>query len=135
MHAPPSSAHDLQWSNDDVEVRWEDQQKINTFGRLNTRMHDLEDEIKEKLSTSELLEDAANEIILADDDEPIRYVFGECYFEVSKDRADELLEGQKAAVDKEIDVLKKELDGINDTLASLKKQLYARFGNNINLEE
>ena len=59
---------------DDVEVRWEDQQKINTFGRLNTRMHELEDELKEKSSKSELLDDAANEMILADDDEPIRCV-------------------------------------------------------------
>uniref|UniRef100_A0A6T8A4P7 Prefoldin subunit 4 n=1 Tax=Prymnesium polylepis TaxID=72548 RepID=A0A6T8A4P7_9EUKA len=121
--------------DDDVEVRWEDQQKINTFGRLNTRMHDLEDEIKEKVSKSELLDDAANEIILADDDELIRYVFGECYFEVSKDRADELLEEQKAKVDEEVETLKKELGGINDTLTNLKKQLYARFGGNINLEE
>lgn len=55
-----------------MEVRWEDQQKINSFGRLNTRMHDLEEEIKEKVSKSELLDDASNEMILADDDEPIR---------------------------------------------------------------
>merc|ERR1719498_1189349 len=48
-------------------------------------------------------------MILADDDEPIRYVFGECYFEVSKDRADELLEEQKANVDQEVETLKGEL--------------------------
>lgn len=53
-------------------MRWEDQQKINTFGRLNNRMHDLEDEIKEKRSKAELLDDAANELILADDDEAVR---------------------------------------------------------------
>ena len=64
-----------------------------------------------------------------------RYVFGECYFEVSKDRADELLESQKAKVDGEIELLKTELGGINDTLANLKKALYGRFGSNINLEE
>lgn len=64
-----------------------------------------------------------------------RYVFGECYFEVSKDRADELLAAEKDKVDEELATLKKELDGINDTLASLKKQLYGRFGKNINLEE
>ena len=38
---------------------------------------------------------AALETKLADDDEPIRYSFGECYFEVTKDGADELLESQK----------------------------------------
>jgi prefoldin subunit 4 len=35
-------------------------------------MHELEDELKAKQSQYELLDDAANEIILADDDEPIR---------------------------------------------------------------
>ena len=57
---------------DDVEVRLEDQQHINTFGRLNGRMHDVEDDLKAKQSQYDLLDDAANEIILADDDEPIR---------------------------------------------------------------
>ena len=57
---------------EDVEVCWEDQKSINTFGRLNTRLHELEEELKEKASQHELLDDAANEIILADDDEPIR---------------------------------------------------------------
>ena len=57
---------------EDVEVCWEDQKSINSFGRLNTRMHELEEELKEKAAQHELLDDAANEIILADDDEPIR---------------------------------------------------------------
>ena len=58
---------------DDVEVRWEDQQRINAFGRLNGRLHDLEDEIKGKANQHELLDDASNEIMLADDDDgPVR---------------------------------------------------------------
>ena len=122
-------------SEDDVEVRLEDQNAINAFGRLNGRMHDLEDELKEKRSQHELLDDASNEIILADDDEPIRYSFGECYFEVTKDGADELLESQKDRVEAEIKGVEGELATIKDTLAGLKKQLYSRFGGNINLEE
>ena len=35
-------------------------------------MHELEDEIKEKRSQHDQLDDAANELILADDDEPVR---------------------------------------------------------------
>ena len=30
----------------ETEVTWEDQQNINKFGRLNNRLHDLDDEIK-----------------------------------------------------------------------------------------
>jgi hypothetical protein len=57
---------------DDVEVRPEDQKAINTFGRLNNRKNDIEEEIKEKQQFHDLLDDASNEIILADDDEPVR---------------------------------------------------------------
>ena len=32
----------------ETEVTWEDQQNINTFGRLNNKLHDLEDDIKLK---------------------------------------------------------------------------------------
>ena len=64
-----------------------------------------------------------------------RYAFGECYFECNKDQADELLEKQKDAVAKEMSGIDEELASIRDTLAKLKKQLYAKFGSNINLEE
>merc|ERR1712205_191863 len=114
--------------DDDVEVRLEDQQRINQFGRLNVRMHDLEEEIKAKVGEVELLDDASNELILADDDEPIRYAFGECYFEVTKDQAEELLESQKEGVEGEAKVLEEEVSGIQSTLATLKKELYSRFG-------
>ena len=62
---------------EDVEVRLEDQRAINTFGRLNTRMHELEEELKEKRSQYDQIDDASNEIILADDDEPIRHALRE----------------------------------------------------------
>ena len=39
----------MQEHGDDVEVRPEDQRAINTFGRLNNRKHDIEDEIKENM--------------------------------------------------------------------------------------
>ena len=64
-----------------------------------------------------------------------RYAHGECYFEVSKDQADELLEAQKQVVQDEASALEEELGSIRSTLATLKKQLYGRFGSNINLEE
>ena len=60
--------------DDDVEVRLEDQQRINQFGRLNGRMHDLEEELKAKRSQHDLLDDASNELILADDEEMIQCV-------------------------------------------------------------
>ena len=64
-----------------------------------------------------------------------RYAFGECYFEATKDVAEELLEQQKEKKEEEMQKLKEELAGIKDELADLKSKLYGRFGKNINLEE
>ena len=63
------------------------------------------------------------------------YAFGECYYEVTKDQAEELLEEQKEKKEAEVDKLKAEMRTIQDTLADLKSKLYGRFGKNINLEE
>lgn len=64
-----------------------------------------------------------------------RYAFGECYFDCSKDQAEELLEEQKEKVAEEVTVLEKEMSNVRGTLADLKAALYGRFGKNINLEE
>ncbi|KAI5075456.1 hypothetical protein GOP47_0009532 [Adiantum capillus-veneris] len=37
-----------QGEGNETEVTWEDQQNINTFGRLNNKFHELEDDIKLK---------------------------------------------------------------------------------------
>jgi hypothetical protein len=37
-----------QQQQQDTEVNWEDQQNINSFGRLNNEMHDIEDDLKRK---------------------------------------------------------------------------------------
>lgn len=64
-----------------------------------------------------------------------RYAFGECYYEVTKDQAEELLEEQKDKKEAEMRVLEKELSDVRSTLHDLKSALYGRFGKNINLEE
>nr|GMD45233.1 sec-independent protein translocase protein TATA, chloroplastic-like [Ipomoea batatas]GMD45237.1 sec-independent protein translocase protein TATA, chloroplastic-like [Ipomoea batatas] len=45
-------------SSSEVEVTWEDQQKINKFSRLNTRFHELEDEIKVAKAVGQLSQSA-----------------------------------------------------------------------------
>lgn len=62
-------------------------------------------------------------------------MFGECYFEMTKDQADERLEVEKGKVEEEMNGLKAELNNITNTLSDLKTKLYGRFGKNINLEE
>jgi len=60
--------------NDDAaEVTWEDQQRINTFSKLNTRMRNLEEKLEELKREKEALDDLAMELELADEDEPVLY--------------------------------------------------------------
>lgn len=49
-------------SDNDVEVTWEDQQRINKFSRLHAMFSDLEDEIKARRTEREDLEDLSLEL-------------------------------------------------------------------------
>jgi len=119
----------------EAEVTWEDQQNINTFGRLNARLHECEAEIKAKEDEITNLQDASNEIILADDDEGVRYHLGEVFIEVSKDELEIHLEQQETKLKADIDNTTQEIAAIRKTLAELKVKLYTKFSTSINLEE
>ncbi|KAL9027732.1 MAG: hypothetical protein Q9196_003789 [Gyalolechia fulgens] len=58
---------------DDLEVRREDQDKINKFSRLHQRETLLEDELKSRAKEKEDLEEISNELELADENEKIPY--------------------------------------------------------------
>eukprot|EP00667_Euglena_gracilis_P025774 EG_transcript_30488 len=115
----------------DVDVTWEDQKKICTFGRMNQRMLEIESEVKERKEDIEKINDAANEIYIADD---IKFVLGEAFVAMSVERVEELLEERKALLEKEIADLDMELEGIQTTMKEFKAQLYAKFGKSIYLE-
>ncbi|KAL8719848.1 MAG: hypothetical protein Q9225_003201 [Loekoesia sp. 1 TL-2023] len=59
--------------NDDLEVRREDQDKINKFSRLHQRETLLEEEMKSRAKEKEDLEEVSNELELADEDDKIPY--------------------------------------------------------------
>lgn len=116
------------------EVREEDQQRINSFNKLNTRFHELQTGIKLKKAELEDLGDASNELMLLDDDQ-VRYVVGESFYHASTDETEEQLQEVTNGVEEEISNMSKEVTDIQETMASLKKELYGRFGDSINLEE
>ncbi|KAK3086399.1 hypothetical protein FSP39_017879 [Pinctada imbricata] len=57
----------------DTQVTFEDQQKINTFARNNAKLQDLKDELESKKKELQNLEDAADEMLMQDGDDPIPY--------------------------------------------------------------
>mmetsp|Transcript_35710 Transcript_35710/g.89666 ORF Transcript_35710/g.89666 Transcript_35710/m.89666 type:complete len:123 (-) Transcript_35710:52-420(-) len=118
----------------DVEVTWEDQKKINRFGTLNARLHDLQDVLNQKEEEIRKLEDAADQVMLTDDDK-VLYRIGEVYVAVQKDDVEGRIDNEKDAVYSQIAAKKKEIEETQAILQELKKQLYGKFKENINLDE
>ncbi|KAI3523916.1 hypothetical protein L2E82_04045 [Cichorium intybus] len=118
----------------ETEVTWEDQQNINKFGRLNNRYHELEDEMRIAMEANENFEDASNELILTDE-EVVRFQIGEIFAHVPKDEVEIRIEQMKETTTKHLEKLKDEKESIVAQMAELKKILYGKFKESINLEE
>ena len=139
-----------------MQVTWEDQQSINSFGRLIGKLKELEGELKAKQLQEENLQEALNDLTemslgggLGDDDDDdaldaaaaeeapqrVHYWLGEIIVEMSLDEAEQRLEGERALIKKDISRMNSEMQDIQKTLAQLKVTLYAKFGHdNINLD-
>ncbi|XP_047958354.1 probable prefoldin subunit 4 isoform X2 [Salvia hispanica] len=121
-------------SASDTEVTWEDQQNINKFGRLNNRLHEVEDEVKIAKETNESLEDAGNELILTDE-EIVRFQIGEVFAHVPKEEVESRIEEMTEKTSNNLVKLEEEKESIIAQMAALKKILYGKFKDSINLEE
>ncbi|XP_023690678.1 prefoldin subunit 4 isoform X1 [Paramormyrops kingsleyae] len=120
---------------EDVNVTFEDQQKINKFARSTNRMTELKDEIEAKKKSLQNLEDASDDIMMLDDDTLlIPFQIGDVFISHTQEETQEMLENAKVLLKEEIKALEGRVSSIQGVLADLKIQLYAKFGNNINLE-
>jgi len=120
--------------SDEVEVRREDQDKINRFSRLHQRELALQEELAGKSKEKEELDDLSTELELADEDEKIQYKIGDSFFHVELEKAQEMLEAATSRTDEETNELEEKLGSVRDEMKQLKVDLYARFGKQINLE-
>lgn len=120
--------------NTATEVSWEDQQRINKFSSLIIKKDDLQDTLKNYTVEKEYLDDLGLEIEMLDEEEKIQYKIGEAFFFLSADQATLKIEKQDEELASKISKTEETIDEIDEQLASLKKQLYAKFGSNINLE-
>ncbi|XP_036280390.1 prefoldin subunit 4 [Pipistrellus kuhlii] len=81
---------------EDVNVTFEDQQKINKFARITSRITELKEEIDVKKKQLQNLEDACEDIMLADDDcLMITYQIGDVFISHSQEETQEMLEEAK----------------------------------------
>nr|ACO09975.1 Prefoldin subunit 4 [Osmerus mordax] len=120
---------------EDVNVTFEDQQKINKFARNTNRMTELKDEIEAKKKSLQNLQDASDDIMMFDDDTLlVSYQIGDVFISHTQEETQEMLEAAKEGLEQEVKDLDGRVSAIQQVLADLKVQLYAKFGNNINLE-
>ncbi|KAM8798093.1 prefoldin subunit 4 [Eudromia elegans] len=121
---------------EDVNVTFEDQQKINKFARNTSRITELKEEIEVKKKQLQNLEDASEDIMMLDDSDSLQipYQIGDVFISHSQEETEEMLEEAKKNLQEEIEGLESRVESIQRVLSDLKVQLYAKFGNNINLE-
>ncbi|KAK3245255.1 hypothetical protein CYMTET_45165 [Cymbomonas tetramitiformis] len=118
----------------DMEVTWEDQQNICSFGNLNNRLHEIAAKINANKKLAEDFEEAGNELMITDEEE-VKYVLGECFAYLPNDTAESRLERATEELEAETSVLEEEQADIKKKMAVLKQVLYGKFGNSINLED
>ncbi|TLD25372.1 hypothetical protein PspLS_05981 [Pyricularia sp. CBS 133598] len=121
-------------AGDEVEVRREDQDKINRFSRLHQRELLLQEELKSKNKEKEELDDITMELELADEDESVPYKVGDAFFHVPLPQAQEMLGTSTTKVEGQIEDIEDRLGSIREEMTQLKVELYARFGKSIQLE-
>ena len=80
------------------------------------------------------MEDASNELILTDE-EVIRFQIGEVFAHVPKDEVENRIEQINKVTSQKLEKLEEEKESILAQMAELKKILYAKFNDSINLEE
>ncbi|XP_022082282.1 prefoldin subunit 4-like [Acanthaster planci] len=133
--AAPVSLHNTSSADcDSVQVTLEDQQKINIFARKTNKLGELQAEIQTKQKDVQNMQDALDELELGDEDSTVPYLIGEVFVSKTVSDAQALMERAKSEKEEEIADLERNCESIKETLADLKAQLYAKFGNNINLE-
>jgi prefoldin subunit 4 len=117
----------------ETEVRLQDQEKINEFGKLNNRLMEITAEMKQSKTDLELLQDASGDLeMLIDGNASL--LIGEAFIEVNEDYANEYLSKKIKIIEDRMSSFESETKTINTSQAELKKDLYARFGDAIQLE-
>lgn len=75
------------------------------------------------------------ELELADEDESVRYKIGDAFVHISASEAIEKVEKESEKLGLSLEEVKQQIETVQEKMEELKKELYAKFGNAINLEK
>ncbi|CAI4730601.1 CEI_1a_G0045020.mRNA.1.CDS.1 [Saccharomyces cerevisiae] len=123
-----------QGQRNNTQVTFEDQQKINEFSKLIMRKDAIAQELSLQREEKEYLDDVSLEIELIDEDEPVQYKVGDLFIFMKQSKVTAQLEKDAERLDNKMETLEDKQRDIDSRLDALKAILYAKFGDNINLE-
>ncbi|CUM65678.1 uncharacterized protein PRCAT00003326001 [Priceomyces carsonii] len=121
-------------SNTASEVSWEDQQKINKFSTLINKKDEELGNLEKLRTEKSYIDDMSLELELLDEDEKIQYKVGEIFVFMKVKSVIERIEKENENLDVQIKEIDDDVEDMDEKLDELKKQLYEKFGKNINLE-
>lgn len=107
---------------------------INKFSNLYSKQNELEVRLIDQQKVIDDLDDASAELMLAEEDEPVRMRVGECFWGIQKDTAEEKLEQLTDEAKQQHRQLEQQLAANREQLVDLRTKLYARLGDSINLD-
>jgi len=123
-------------NSNETEVSFEDQQKINKFARCNTRCNDIKEDLKNKKNDLTNIQDAEDEMMISlEADDKVPYMYGELFILKSQDDATESFNKDREELNEEIKDLSAKAAALEATMNEIRPQLYAKFGDNIKLED
>lgn len=121
--------------DNNVEVTQEDQNKINEFSKLILRQEKIKAVLDSLHDEKEYIDELSLELELMDEDEKLPYKLGDSAFiNMKVSKIIKLLEKDLEEMNNKEEELAKQVDELEETLKELKQTLYAKFGNNINME-
>ena len=123
-----------QGQRNNTQVTFKDQQKINEFSKLIMRKDAIAQELTLQREEKEYLDDVSLEIELIGEDEPVQYKVGDLFIFMKQSKVTAQLEEDAERLDNKIQTLEDKQRDIDSRLDALKAALYAKFGDNINLE-
>lgn len=117
-----------------VTVAYEDQQRINEFSKLIMRKDAIDQELTQQRTEKEYIDDVSLEIELIDEDEKVQYKVGDVFVYLKQKEVVDKLTKDASRIDETIEKLENDEAELSSRIKDLKSILYAKFGDNINLE-
>lgn len=117
-----------------MEVTQADQANINRFSNLNVQYEELEAKVQAKKDELDYLSELETDLMMLDDDELVMYKLETSLVHMTSAKATELNERNQKKLSETVNRLQADLEKCDEEMNQLKKTLYQKFGNTINLE-